>query len=271
MYEEAIFCIPPGTIPCWLTGFLVRNGPGLQRIGDTEYKHLFDGLALLHQFAIDGNQGTVTYRNRFLRSDAYQRNMKAQRIVVSEFGTRAFPDPCKSILERFMAYFSFKDFTDNDSVNIYPVGDQLYATSETPYIRRIDPETLESFEKVDVSRFLAVGTQTAHPHITKDGSVFNLASNFGRRSTYNIVCIPPAIDGNGAFERATLLASIPVTRPFFPSYYHSFCMTENYIVFIEQPLVVSVPTITLQHFSGGSYIKALKWKPKYKVASLQLQ
>lgn len=104
-----------GTLPAWLKGSLIRNGPGLRRVGDTEYKHAFDGLALLHQFKIDGQKGTVHYRNRFLRSDAYIQNMKAGRIVVSDFGTRAFPDPCKTILQRFMALFTFKAFSGKRS------------------------------------------------------------------------------------------------------------------------------------------------------------
>ena len=42
-----------GTIPPWLSGRLIRNGPGLFEVGDTKYSHLFDGLSLLHSFTID--------------------------------------------------------------------------------------------------------------------------------------------------------------------------------------------------------------------------
>jgi hypothetical protein len=42
-----------GEIPPWLSGRLIRNGPGLFEVGDTKYDHLFDGLALLHSFTID--------------------------------------------------------------------------------------------------------------------------------------------------------------------------------------------------------------------------
>ena len=42
-----------GVIPPWLSGRLIRNGPGLFEVGDTKYNHLFDGLALLHSFTID--------------------------------------------------------------------------------------------------------------------------------------------------------------------------------------------------------------------------
>lgn len=42
----------------------------------------------------------MTYRSKFLKSETYKRNMKANRIVVSEFGTMAYPDPCKNIFAR---------------------------------------------------------------------------------------------------------------------------------------------------------------------------
>jgi carotenoid isomerooxygenase len=65
------------------------------------YNHLFDAAALLHRFNIV--DGRVTYQCRFLMSDSYKRNLAANRIVVSEFGTVATaPDPCQSIFERFV-------------------------------------------------------------------------------------------------------------------------------------------------------------------------
>jgi len=42
--------------------------------------------------------GEVTHRSRFLRSDAYNSNMAANRIVVSEMGTMAYPDPSKNFI-----------------------------------------------------------------------------------------------------------------------------------------------------------------------------
>ena len=42
----------PGCVPAWLSGRLLRNGPGMFEIGDTKYNHWFDGQALLHSFTI---------------------------------------------------------------------------------------------------------------------------------------------------------------------------------------------------------------------------
>lgn len=60
-------------------------------------------MALMHRFHIQ--EGTVTYSSRFLRSDSFVSNSEKNRIVVSEFGTVALPDPCKNIFARFFSRF----------------------------------------------------------------------------------------------------------------------------------------------------------------------
>lgn len=67
------------------------------------YTHWFDGMALMHRFHIQ--EGKVTYSSRFLCSDSYVSNLEKNRIVVSEFGTLAAPDPCKNIFARFFSRF----------------------------------------------------------------------------------------------------------------------------------------------------------------------
>lgn len=44
--------------------------------------------------------GGVTYRSRYLRGDTYKANMEAKRIVISEMGTMAYPDPRKNIFSK---------------------------------------------------------------------------------------------------------------------------------------------------------------------------
>jgi carotenoid cleavage dioxygenase-like enzyme len=60
-----------GTVPAWLTGTLLRNGPARFEVGSEKYNHWFDGLAMLHKFAFAA--GRVSYANRYLRSQAYLR------------------------------------------------------------------------------------------------------------------------------------------------------------------------------------------------------
>lgn len=42
--------LPAGSIPSWLQGTLLRNGPGLFSVGNSQYNHWFDGLSLIHSF-----------------------------------------------------------------------------------------------------------------------------------------------------------------------------------------------------------------------------
>lgn len=52
-YESMIWVPPvwvPGSIPSWLQGTLLRNGPGLFSVGNSNYNHWFDGLSLIHSF-----------------------------------------------------------------------------------------------------------------------------------------------------------------------------------------------------------------------------
>ncbi len=50
----------------------------------------------------------------------------------------------------FLKPFTLNEMTDNDSVNVMTVGDQLYAITETNFITRVDMETLERQEKVAI-------------------------------------------------------------------------------------------------------------------------
>jgi beta,beta-carotene 9',10'-dioxygenase len=58
-----------GVLPPWLTGTLLRTGPSKFEVGARTYNHWFDGLAMLHRFALA--DGGVTYANRFLKSKAF--------------------------------------------------------------------------------------------------------------------------------------------------------------------------------------------------------
>lgn len=53
-------------------------------------------------------------------------------------------------LSRAFSYLShtIPDFTDNCLINIMRCGDDFYATTETNYIRKINPQTLETLDKV---------------------------------------------------------------------------------------------------------------------------
>uniref|UniRef100_A0A8C1D3I5 Uncharacterized protein n=1 Tax=Cyprinus carpio carpio TaxID=630221 RepID=A0A8C1D3I5_CYPCA len=253
-----------GKIPAWLTGSLLRVGPGLFEIGDEPFYHLFDGQALMHKF--DLKDGHVTYYRRFIRTDAYVRAMTEKRIVITEFGTTAYPDPCKNIFSRFFTYFQGIEVTDNCLVNIYPIGEDFYACTETNYITKVDPDTLETIKKVDLCNYLSVNGVTAHPHTEPDGTVYNIGNCFGKNMSlaYNIVKIPPPQDDKSdPIEKSKVLVQFPSSERFKPSYVHSFGMTENYFVFVETPVKINLlKFLTSWSIRGTNYMDCFESNDK---------
>ncbi|XP_074465968.1 carotenoid-cleaving dioxygenase, mitochondrial-like [Sebastes fasciatus] len=323
-----------GTIPSWINGNLLRNGPGKFEFGNTHYNHWFDGMAMLHQFKI--TKGQVTYMSRFLHSDAYKNNSEKDRIVMSEFGTLAMPDPCKNFFQRFLSRFEMIVPTDNASVSFVKYKGDYYVSTETNFMHRVNPETLETLEKVDWSKFIAVNGATAHPHYDADGTAYNMGNSYGSHGAlYNIIKVPPKktdggrlvssvgrasahvsprlspssggpgfesglwslphvislsppfqhsihcpinkylkitpknnfkkkkkkTDGKDTLQGAQVLCSIVPEDKSHPSYYHSFAMSENYVVFIEQPIKMDLLKIITCKLRGKALSDGIYWDP----------
>ncbi|NXO73859.1 BCDO2 oxygenase, partial [Phainopepla nitens] len=248
-----------GHIPKWINGNLLRNGPGKFEFGNDRFNHWFDGMALLHQFQLA--RGTVTYRSRFLQSSSFLRNSQHSRIVASEFGTVAMPDPCKSIFGRFLSRFE----------PLHPSLITNKIRSSSSDCHRSDPLAGSALTgnlwhlQVDWSKFIAVNGATAHPHYESDGTTYNMGNSYGKHgSSYNIIRVPPQESGHGdTLEGARVLCSIPPMDRAKPSYYHSFGMTENYIIFIEQPLRMNLLKIITSKLRGKAIYDGISWEPQH--------
>lgn len=234
-----------GTLPRWLRGSLLRNGPARFTIGERSYRHWFDGLAMLHRFAIA--DGGVSYSNRFLDSPARQAAERDGRISYGEFAT----DPCRSIFRRVTTAFAPPAAGSNANVNLSVLADQLVALTETPMAVAFDPETLRTVGVVGYEDDLKGFVTTAHPHYDFDRrESLNYLLEFGPRSAYHLYGVP---DGSRTRRR---IASIHAKEP---AYIHSFGVTERFIVLVEFPLVVN-PLKLLT--SGRPFVENYVWKPE---------
>ncbi|XP_074478685.1 beta,beta-carotene 15,15'-dioxygenase [Sebastes fasciatus] len=260
-----------GTIPSWLQGTLLRNGPGIFTVGDTTYDHWFDGMAIMSSFTF--KDGEVTHRSRFLKSDTYNSNMAANRIVVSEMGTMAYPDPSKNFIVKAITFINHTvpDFTDNGASNFIKYGKDYYATSETNYIRKIDPVTLETQDKVDYMKFLPVNLVSSHPHYDKEGNAYNIGTTIADKGkTKYILFKVPAVSEKAsdkgknapALKNVEVVCTIPCRSMLTPSYYHSFGMTDNYFIFIEQPFKLDILKMATAYMRGVNWASCLKFCPE---------
>lgn len=235
-----------GSLPDWLEGTLVRNGPAKFEAGDRELEHWFDGFAMLHAFSIDG--GEVTYSNRFLESEVYTASTVQGDLAVGQFAT----DPCNSVFDRLFTLFS-RDTSGNDNANVHvaELAGEFVAMTETPMPVRFDPDTLEARGRLDLDDDLDGDLTTAHPHHDPDrGETVNYHTRVGRTSTYRVQALP---DG----ERARRTVAEVTTRR--PAYMHSFALTPRYVVLSEFPLDVHPLRLAL---SGDPFVERFRWRPE---------
>ena len=240
---EPVALTVSGALPSWLKGTLLRTGPSKFEVGARTYNHWFDGLAMLHQFAFA--DGSVTYANRFLKSNAFCAATKTGRISYGEFAT----DPCRTLFGRVMAIFDPK-LTDNCCVNISDYARQAVAFTETSIPIRIAPKTLETLGVFGYRRALRGQISTAHPHYDAVRRChYNYVADLGMSSIYRLVSI-----GDNGKQR--LVAKIPVKQP---AYMHSFGMSADHLVLTEFPLRVNPIDLRL---SGKPFIQNYRWEPE---------
>lgn len=245
--EVALDDVPvQGELPRWLTGSLLRNGPGTFQVGSQRYRHWFDGLAMLHRFTI--NEGRVSYANRFLETESYRAARDEGRIAYPEFAT----DPCRSMFARAMAVFD-PQVTDSAKVNIARVAEHYLALAETPIQVEFDPETLRTVGVTgwDTSTFGRM--TTVHPHLDEArNEAINLVTRYGAVSSYAFRRVDTRDPG---LLEGTTIASRAVREP---AYIHSFGMSSRHLLLVEFPLVVNPLSLLLWL---RPYIENFRWKP----------
>ncbi|KAH7960207.1 hypothetical protein HPB49_017651 [Dermacentor silvarum] len=127
---------------------------------------------------------------------------------------------------------------------------------------------LSAFEihkgKFDVNKLVSVNLASAHPITQEDGTSYNLGASFVSGLKYHIIKIPPPGKGCSGLKRASVAYHIPSSWKTTFSYYHSFGMTRNYVVFVEQPLLVNAMRLVGSRIKGYSFKDCLDWAPKEK-------
>ncbi|GFY40021.1 beta,beta-carotene 9',10'-oxygenase [Trichonephila inaurata madagascariensis] len=225
--------------------------------------HWLDGSAFMYKFNIEKDR--VDVMSRFLDTVAYKKVCETKRPVYVEFGTKAYPDQGKNVISRFFSHVVPLELSDNVMGNVYFIDDELYASSETCHVWKIDPKSLKCIKKVDLRDIVSVNLSSSHPHICPDGSVYNLCASFMTGLRYHIIKMPPPTPGKPkGFERASILTSLSSSHKTTYSYYHSFGLTEHYVVFLEQPLLVNTVKMATSGIKGYCVRDSLEWTPSLK-------
>lgn len=246
--ETATSITVTGGLPEWLRGTLVRNGPGAFAFpGGSRVDHWFDGLAMLYRFTFDpgppGETDTVHYRNRFLRTDAYD------AATTGEFNG-GFATGETTLRERLAGFLA--DPYDNANIIAERIGDQYLALTESPRRVRFDPDTLETVGHDESDDDVPVG-QLSCAHLKRDpatGALVNVDTSFGRPSRYHVYAWSAA-------GTRTHVGSVETDKP---AYMHSFALTPRYVVLTEFPFRLD-PLRFLKPGRQPPFIEQFEWTP----------
>ena len=228
-----------GTLPGWLDGALVRNGPARFEVGGERLAHWFDGLGMLQRYAFgDG----VRYTNRFLRSEAF---------AAAEHGERGhveFASPA-GLFERVRALVG--DPTDNANVHVAQLGDEYVALTETPRRLSFDPESLATLGEVPHDDLPG---QHVTAHCWPDpvaGDTLGHATTFAPTPAYHVYRVP------ASGRPREPVATVPTDSP---AYLHSMAATPRYAVLTEPPFVVNRASFLRP--GKRSFVDHFAWRPE---------
>ena len=233
-----------GTIPDWLSGTLIRNGPGRFEAGEQRVNHWFDGLAMLRRYAFA--DGQLRYSNRFLRTEAYEEAMDGR--LTGQFGTDT--RGWRRVLDTITS-LGLPDPTDNANVHVARIDGEYVALTEAPRRVAFDPATLATRGEFafddDLSEHITAAHLVDDPHRQE---LVGFATQFGRTPQYHLYRVP-----YGRRERE-VIASIDARGP---AYVHDCSVTADHVVIVESPLVLSVRR-ALNPFATGA-MDMLDWQP----------
>jgi all-trans-8'-apo-beta-carotenal 15,15'-oxygenase len=217
-----------GTVPQELHGTLYRNGPGRLERGGQWLHHPFDGDGMIT--ALRFEQGRVQLRNRFIRTEGWQAEEAAGKLLYrGVFGTQK---PGGALANAFD--LRLKNIANT---HVVPLGDQLLALWEAAEPHALDPDTLETRGLSLLDGVLKPGDAfSAHPrfdpghHGTPRMVTFGVKT--GPRSTIRLMEFAVEDDPAAGIKAGALLSERSDSFNGF-AFLHDFAITPNWAIFLQ--------------------------------------
>ena len=197
-----------GEIPRDLDGVYLRNGPNPQHDPVGRY-HWFDGDGMVH--AVHFRDGTATYCNRWVRTDAFERERAAGEVqwlgIMEPLASNPADMPLKDSSNTDLVFFN------GDVLSLFYLCGAAYA---------LDPVTLETRGQRGFG-----GRMSAHAKVDEHTNEL-LFFDYGPRPPYLRYGVA------GPDGRVTHTAEIDLPGPRLP---HDMAITEHHSILMDLPLV----------------------------------
>ncbi len=212
--------IVTGDLPDDLRGVFYRNGPDPLYPPREDTYHWFDGDGMVFGFFFEG--GRVSMRNRWVRTEKFEKELDAGEKLYGAFGNPMTSDP---------AVGDTRYNTGNTNIVLH--GGKLLALMEGAPPVAMGPRDLETLGEDHYGGAIAT-TFSAHPKLDwGTGEMLNFGSMIhgpmgAKEIRYD------HIDANGTL-RSSEIIEVP-----YQTLMHTFLATENHVVFPVMPLEINL-------------------------------
>ncbi len=204
-----------GQVPASLHGTLFRNGSGRNALASRWFDHWFDGDGMVQ--AVRFKDGAIRYANRYVATENYRDETRAQRIVHRGFG---------KMRPGGMLANALRQPANVSNTSVVMESGRLLSLWEGGPPYELDPKTLQTLGVADHGG--ALKAFSAHPRIDPDtGELFNFGIDYGARTT-----LTPYRLSKGT------VAKLPAVTLPYPLMNHDFVLTKNHLVFCFGPILV---------------------------------
>lgn len=242
-----------GAIPADLEGTLLRNRPGLFEVGDTKIPQPFDGDGLVNIFAF--KDGRAFFASRYVRTKGFAEEQAAGRLLYR--GAFAVGNPAGGWFYNPLD-LSVKGVANTGAVHWTGRLLALYER-DLPYeLSTPDLRTVGQTVQVpgDKPFFGAHYRVTSEP----DGSRRLVAFNAYEALQDGKICVWEYSEGG---ERLALKEYTAPAAAF--GFFHDLLVTDNYYVFLENPVELDLRKFFLKYMLGKACIaECLRFNPERK-------
>jgi all-trans-8'-apo-beta-carotenal 15,15'-oxygenase len=204
-----------GSIPSGLKGCLLRNGPGIQRVGN-DAQHLLDGYGFIAGLYFNGD--TPTFRARHVQTQIFGQERTA--------GRQLFRKPFTNLPRRFSNLFNVR-LGNPAAHDVYAWGGKVYA-SDAPGHYALNAQTLQTEGPAPLNSLLGGTVQLApmprvDPH---RGRLVAYSTRSGLMGADAITFHEYDVAWNEVHRQS---ASLPGKNLFL----HDLAFTDNFYVVVE--------------------------------------
>ncbi len=145
----------------------------------------------------------------------------------------------------------------------------MYALTETSYMTRLDPTTLKILGTHRITDFVDTQAATfAHPHVLPDGSWITMGrTSRAKISYYQFLRYKAGSEVSAdtiMAQQAEIIGKIPSSHVGGLAYFHSFGLTDNYIVYLEHAMKIDVKKILANIWYNRPTLEALTMDRDFK-------